>query len=308
MLVNSLVFDCRFIEDTRLPLFKGSTLRGAFGHSLKKISCALCQKNCQDCFLTATCCYSLVFESGNLYRNGTRYQNRPDSKPHPFVLDPPDEGRTHYAAGEHFSFAIQLFGPALQFRPQILYAVITMGENGLGMDRQGKFAVCSIQAGDTCIYDEERKEISMEALHEAVTLNPVSAKTENLTIHLITPFRVKRDNRFQDTLPFSTLARTALRRVSSLENAYGDGEPDINYSQLARDAEEIKTVNSELEWVDIKRYSSRQQKAMLLGGLKGKIHYQGKIAPFLPLLQYCEKTNLGKQTTFGLGKIMLQTD
>jgi CRISPR/Cas system endoribonuclease Cas6 (RAMP superfamily) len=39
------------------------------------------------------------------------------------------------------------------------------------------------------------------------------------------------------------------------------------------------------------------------GGITGNLSYSGKMAEFLPLMKYCEKVRIGKQTTFGLGKI-----
>ena len=41
---------------------------------------------------------------------------------------------------------------------------------------------------------------------------------------------------------------------------------------------------------------------MLMGGMVGFITYEGELAEFLPLVEFCEKVHLGKQTTFGLGK------
>jgi CRISPR/Cas system endoribonuclease Cas6 (RAMP superfamily) len=47
---------------------------------------------------------------------------------------------------------------------------------------------------------------------------------------------------------------------------------------------------------------------MQLGGITGRMVYLGdNLATFLPLLRYCEKTHLGKQTTFGLGHIRVET-
>ena len=42
---------------------------------------------------------------------------------------------------------------------------------------------------------------------------------------------------------------------------------------------------------------------MLMGGMVGNVTYSGDLAEFLPLIRFCEKTHLGKQTSFGLGKI-----
>ncbi len=42
---------------------------------------------------------------------------------------------------------------------------------------------------------------------------------------------------------------------------------------------------------------------MLMGGIVGSIVYKGEIGAFMPFIQFCEKVHLGKQTSFGLGKI-----
>jgi hypothetical protein len=47
---------------------------------------------------------------------------------------------------------------------------------------------------------------------------------------------------------------------------------------------------------------------MLLGGMTGTMQYDGALSEFMPLLRYCQKTHLGKQTTFGLGQIDLQPE
>jgi CRISPR/Cas system endoribonuclease Cas6 (RAMP superfamily) len=68
----------------------------------------------------------------------------------------------------------------------------------------------------------------------------------------------------------------------------------------------VETVDSSLEWIDWKRYSHRQDQAMMMGGLKGAITYKGDIGEFLPLIDLCSMVHLGKQTTFGLGQIEVE--
>ena len=41
---------------------------------------------------------------------------------------------------------------------------------------------------------------------------------------------------------------------------------------------------------------------MLMGGMIGAVTYTGDVTEFLPLIRFCEKVHIGKQTTFGLGK------
>ncbi|HDM76347.1 MAG TPA: CRISPR system precrRNA processing endoribonuclease RAMP protein Cas6, partial [Deltaproteobacteria bacterium] len=70
-----------------------------------------------------------------------------------------------------------------------------------------------------------------------------------------------------------------------------------------RRAEAVETVNSELKWFDWKRYSNRQDQAMLMGGIIGSVTYRGDLGEFVPFIDFCSRVHLGKQTTFGLGKI-----
>ncbi|MEW6667561.1 MAG: CRISPR system precrRNA processing endoribonuclease RAMP protein Cas6 [Thermodesulfobacteriota bacterium] len=40
-----------------------------------------------------------------------------------------------------------------------------------------------------------------------------------------------------------------------------------------------------------------------MGGIVGTVAYEGALAEYLPLIDFCAKVHLGKQTSFGLGKI-----
>ncbi|PIP08439.1 MAG: hypothetical protein COX51_04395 [Syntrophobacteraceae bacterium CG23_combo_of_CG06-09_8_20_14_all_50_8] len=114
-------------------------------------------------------------------------------------------------------------------------------------------------------------------------------------------------NALESALPFHVLIRAALRRVSALFAAYGDGEPDLDYRGLVRRAQEITIEESHLHWFDWRRWSNRQDQEMLMGGLIGTVAYSGDLTEFIPLLHLCETLHLGKQTAFGLGKIKIST-
>lgn len=125
----------------------------------------------------------------------------------------------------------------------------------------------------------------------------------SLKLTLETPLRLKYDNRLQADLPFHVLVRATLRRISSLMNAFSHGEPDLDYSGLVKKAFDVKISDNNLSWYDWQRYSFRQDKKMLMGGITGNITYKGHLAEYIPLVKFCEQVHLGKQTSFGLGKI-----
>ena len=120
---------------------------------------------------------------------------------------------------------------------------------------------------------------------------------------MVTPLRLKYENRLKADLPFHVMARAMLRRVSSLFNSYGAGEPNLDYSGLVKRAEEIRIVEDNLRWYDWRRFSFRQEQSMLMGGVVGSVTYEGKMGEYMPLIDFCSEVHLGKQTTFGLGKI-----
>ena len=45
---------------------------------------------------------------------------------------------------------------------------------------------------------------------------------------------------------------------------------------------------------------------MFMGGLVGSVIYEGDLGEYLPLIEFSEKAHLGKNTSFGLGKIKIQ--
>lgn len=308
MQTDLLQFHCAFTEPATLPPFKGSTLRGAFGHALRRICCALRRGDCHDCLLLSSCCYSQVFESERLDKNSAAFPVRLAAKPHPYVLRPPATEEREFAAGERFSFEILLFGDAIRYRPQIVYAVTTMGETGLGKQDGGRFTVTLVTAAGRTVFDGERRALAMEDTSQPLRFGASEPGIRRLRLHLLTPLRLKSDNQFARELPFAVVARAAMRRVAALENHHGDGEPAVDYRQLARQAEEVEIIEDRTSWKEISRYSNRQKCAMQMGGLVGSILYQGDLAPFLPFLRYCEVAHLGKQTTFGHGRIRLEAD
>lgn len=302
----ALDFDCRLLSPARLPAFKGSTLRGAFGHALKRVACALKRQDCASCLLAGNCAYSLIFATEKLDAS------RLSARPHPYVLNPPATDQLQYREGDCLSFNLVLLGPATQFLPHVVCAVEAMGQKGIGSgttEGAGRFALHRVTMGEQpaqVLYTEEDRMLrppdNPPCLHlEAGAPGPAG----ELGLGLLTPLRLKDQNSLQSALPFSLLIRAALRRVSTLEEHYGSGRPALDYHALVMQAGAVESVQADTRWQEIKRYSNRQKREMLLGGMVGRLRFRGHISVFLPLLRYAEAVNLGKQTVFGLGRIRI---
>ncbi len=306
-------FSCRFKSMAVLPVFKGSTLRGGLGHALRRIACALRRQDCAGCLLCPSCAYAFLFEVKQNSKHDIATESRPVTaqRPHPYILIPPDDEKRAYQAGDLFSFGLILLGPAIQYLPHLVFAVQEMGKSGLGKGNKngdGCFQLEAVHQSGSTVFDGQTLNSSLPPIELTLCPLPVT-KTTKITLTCQTPLRLKRDNQLQNGLPFHLLIRAALRRISSLESTYGAGEPDIDYKGLVARAAAVGITSSSCRWTDIERYSNRQHTAMLMGGITGTITYEAEdLSEFVPLLHYCEVVHLGKQTSFGLGRIRIETE
>ncbi len=306
MIFGKYHFYCRLLHDAMLPPYKGSTFRGVFGRALKKVVCALKQKECKDCLLKEKCVYALAFETSIALplADGARIS----SPPHPYVIEPPLNFETNFKKESVFDFHLLLFGNANNSLPYFIYAFDQMGKIGIGKKiagRRARFELEQVKTGGHIIYNNNDRKITIDDPPEILTLSdPENYPDESVRLQIIleTPLRLKFENHLKADLPFHVFIRAILRRISSLCICYGQGEPDLDYRGLVKKAKDVKTGKSELEWFDWRRYSFRQDQSMLMGGMTGSALYEGKIAEFMPLIDFCQKVHIGKQTSFGLGK------
>jgi hypothetical protein len=307
MLYGKYKFSCIFKNEAFLPNFKGSTFHGVFGSALKNLVCVLKNQKCPECPLRYKCIYSLLFETPAVEQKNK--ESRLSSPPHPFVIEPPLDNETHFKENDTFDFQLLLFGEANEYLPHFIYAFEMISNKGIGKKIRGKragFLLDTIHAGGKEIYSHQDQILQKGIFYKNLDFKQTTNNNNEpikLKITIETPLRLKFINKLTVQLPFHVLIRAVLRRVSSLFNYYGDGEPDLDYKAMIKNAETVTTVDEDLCWYDWRRYSSRQDKSMLMGGIMGSVIYEGKITEYLPLIDLCSELHLGKQTSFGLGKI-----
>jgi hypothetical protein len=310
MLYGKYQFLCRLENEAHLPSFKGSTFRGVFGHALKKVVCALKRQECRECLLQNRCLYALVFETQAVLQPAT--DSKFKAAPHPFVIEPPQTPETNFQAGSAFDFNLLLFGEMNNSLPYFVYAIDQMGKIGIGKKinaERGRFVLKSVQVDDRIIYSDTDQKLNTTGALGTLSLNGQVENIEGtfrVKVILDTPLRIKFENRLKADLPFHVFVRAMLRRVSALMHYYGNGEPDMDYRGLVARARGVTLVASDLRWFDWQRYSQRQEREMLMGGMIGSVIYEGKIGEFMPLIDFCAKVHIGKQTAFGLGKFIAE--
>lgn len=307
MLFGQYEISCVFTSPASLPPYKGSTFRGLFGHALKKVVCVLKTGVCADCLLRSKCLYAQVFEV--IAESNDEGKRRLSARPHPYVIEPSADTKTAYQAGDRLDFSLLLFGKFNDSLPYFIFAIEQMGQMSLGRKIEGRrphYILKEVTSGDSLIYSGETKKMLNDCqLRDICLAAPSGTPVTRVEINLLTPLRLKYLNELESELPFHVLIRAALRRISSLFKAFGAGEPELDYRGLVRRAQEISAAESHLHWLDWRRWSNRQKREMQMGGLIGKVIYEGDLTEFIPLLRLCQMVHLGKQTAFGLGKIKI---
>ena len=295
-----------------LPIYKGSTLRGGFGHSLRRVICVTKGKECNDCLLKQKCIYSSIFETPPS-EDTTKLTKYPYA-PHPFVIEPPLERKEKYNKDEELSFNLVLIGKATEYLPYFVFAFDKLGELGLGRGK-GKYWLKEVRSinGNSdnglpiyCGEDEMLKDsYSLISGKDILQECKEYYHKRQLTLNFVTPARLKYQEHFIKNLEFHILIRNLLRRTSLLSYFHCSKELQVDFKALIEKAKSVKRTSNNLSWYDWQRYSARQNTKMLLGGFMGKVTFAfDGIEPeqFLPLVLLGSYIHIGKGTSFGLGK------
>jgi hypothetical protein len=194
------VFRCVLEDDAMLPSFKGSTIRGVFGHALKKVVCALRLSECNACILKNTCVYYMIFEEGE--PAGARIA----AKPHPYIIEPPLDSKTTYQKGENLEFNIILIGKANDYLPYFICAFENIGSSGIGKRINGKasaFILDEVIYENKAIYSSRTKTLQKLDNIQEIRANTFlqaeidKSATGSITMKIETPLRLKFENTFE---------------------------------------------------------------------------------------------------------------
>ncbi len=288
-----------------LPAYAGSALRGAWGGALRAASCMTRQPLCDGCALLSTCPYAAIFET-RPPQDGTPSLQAFSQVPKPYVIEPPQMGERDYMPGERLVFHIVLAGRALDHLPLILWAHVKAFRRGVGRGDGTAELVRVVHEGEaeeTVILDGPEGSI----LDDTHAVPPAPTLGETVTLRFHTPLRLQTNGRRATVAEHTSrkLLMALVRRIALICEFHGAGRLDLDFSDLARRAEEIESRQS-LRWQDWTRYSSRQKQKMDLGGVVGEWTLTGDLAPFAPFLHLGQWLHVGKEATFGLGGYRLE--
>lgn len=120
---------------------------------------------------------------------------------------------------------------------------------------------------------------------------------------MCTPLRILRGGQLLESISFQTLIRNIINRIRRITERYGGWVDRGEAEKIQILAAEIKTVKEDLKMEPLQRYSNRLHDKMDFSGLMGEIEYEGNLTPFIPWLSAAQILHIGRNTTFGMGRI-----
>lgn len=306
----------RLLADALLPERKGAMLRGGFGYAFQQVCCPRACWGASDQCGAAPCPFRWVFATP--HPPDSPHLHDLQDLPRPFVIEPPEDGRTRYAAGAALEFSLALFGRGIDYLPYFLYGFAQLGRMGLGAQRaparlERVEVLRPWQPVGVPVYQDgavmaERPDLP---LHDAARVaERARALPEQLRLTLRTPLRLKAGGALLTQLDLPALVRAACWRLSALAAFHGDGPWPVDHRALAEQARAVQVEPHGVRWLDWSRTSTRgpAPRRMTLGGLVGAATLRGLTPDLRALLLAASLVHVGKACVFGHGAMELSIE
>lgn len=281
-------------QDLRLPDHAGSMLRGAFGVALRKLACITRQRDCKSCPLYRSCAYPAIFETPAPTSDNPLVRQTVN----PYIIQVPAMGSRLVKAGECWQFGFNLVGKAIDQLPLAVYAWQRACENGLSKS-QSQATLKAIHQGTHLAYQPGA----------ALDIHPqplaIPALGELTRLRFVTPLRLQHEGRIvlrREQLDAPLLLMSLARRIQKLLDLHSQDKPRLNLAVLKEQAHALTLEVQDIQRMDVRRYSSRQQQLVELDGIIGEVLLLGDPGDFAPLLALGESVHVGKNATHGLGQ------
>lgn len=293
-------FTIRSTSNERIPDFWGSALRGAFGHSLKKLVCINKQYACEDCYLFKVCTYQKIFDPkpSDDEQFGRKFSNLPP----PFIIDLKSRGGL-IKENQSLCFDLRILGNERQYTPFVIRAMCNALSNGIGKN-EVKFIVEDIKNfyGES-IFDKEGN-ISSSPIIDFFSNN----LSDNVKIMVETPMRLLNQSKLMTVESWKpdVFIFAAIKRYAMIRHIYY-GLETHNIGKMKQLCNNVEVSKTKLQWKDLSRYSSRQKEILKIGGLVGEFDLNfSKIPEFKPYIASLEYLGIGKGTSMGLGSVSIK--
>jgi hypothetical protein len=211
---------------------------------------------------------------------------------------------------------LALFGSAAPLFPYLVLSAQEIEHQGLGRPlaanrgQRGTLQIMQINAIHPlsgmrqALYTRDQRLVhtpELPVLPEHVATYAATLPTDRLTLTLHTPLRLIDDRQLVKQLTLRPLIQRLMRRLDELSIAYGEGPLAIDFQALLAIAAQIQTSDDHTRWIDVVSYSARQHHRTPIGGLVGRISFNGDLGPLRELLVWGQLIHVGKNAVKGDG-------
>jgi hypothetical protein len=270
----------------RLPRFRGAFWHSVLGPALKAVACTDPPGTCPPCRRPEACPYAALFESRA--RTDGDAPLVPDARvPGALVLDSGPWVPVSVEPGVELALDYLLVGRA-DLAPVMDQAIERVGRAGLGRAR----------VPAALVRVDDRGGSLPEAAETAV-----GAAAGGLALELRTPLRLKTGGRYLRAFDPGALVRDVTFRVTLLGHHHAGLPWPAPWREVAEEARAVRVAEARTRWVEGVRYSARQGREIVMGGLVGRIALAGVGPELARVLGAASVLHAGKGAAVGLGEI-----
>ena len=297
-------FEWRCLRGGPLPQFAGSALRGCLGHALLAMSCVEAAGRCAPCQRPDLCLYPSVFEG--TAAPSTVPGNRREG-PSPLIFHTPYEKRARMLSpGDQWHFEVTFTGAALHEVPLLLRAFqrgLLQGFTSadLGFELERVLCLDTLSQEQALVWSRDEPYFFP---HQPGVCLPSAPEASLLRCNLVSPVRIQVRRKILGwrELTFDHVWLGMRRRLLVMNECYFGGQQDLA-SRFSHILPEELGILPTLQWLEIPRYSSRQQRSMPVSGVMGSFLLRGDWQPLWPVLYLAQWLHAGKNAAFGNGGI-----
>ena len=303
------IFDIRYVklhfilgitEDTVMPRYKASAIRGGIGEMLLRANC-IRDRNCDNCDFESECIVRRTMYSKMEIQ--PEFMSAGDSVG--YVTECEDY-REEFSEGDELRFNLLLFGKTIVYFSQYLNAIYALGMNGIGKDHS-RYRIISVKNTmnkdilvDNNINMDEYK-VGMIADYIAYRRRQAEKEPLKGEIAFRTPLTVKYRGEEIKSFAIEPIYEAAKRRVYMLDCFEG-----IESNGMEQNPALPAVTGEEHHKVAIRRYSNHQESTMMLHGIQGSLTLEELPDEMLDILFAGELMHIGKNTSFGFGRFRIQ--
>lgn len=245
----------RLLEAASLPAYKGALLRGGFGYAFQQTCCpSSCWNDTDHCVAPTICPFRWVFATPHPAHIQSFHDLR--DVPRPFVIEPPEDGRRTYGAGDPLECSLILIGRGIDYLPYFLFSFERLGQMGLGrINARARLerveALGPWQAVGQTIYSDGKaiEGQSLPYYTDETIASRAAALPADLLLTLPTPLRLKTRGDYLRTIDLPAIIQGICWRLSALNAFHGDGAWTIDHRALITRASAITVESQQIQWI-----------------------------------------------------------